>query len=95
MNNFSLAGPDLTYLIPIIKKILLINPNVKILATPWSPPKWMKSNNSYVGGNLNTSAYTAYANYFVKYIQAMNAQGINIWGYFVCMYKAYLINLNF
>ena len=80
MNNFSLAGPDLTYLIPIIKKILLINPNVKILATPWSPPKWMKSNNSYVGGNLNTSAYTAYANYFVKYIQAMNAQGINIWG---------------
>ena len=79
MANFSLSGPDLTYLIPILKKVLAINPDIKILATPWSAPRWMKTNNSWVGGSLNTSAYTAYANYFVKYIAAMKLQGINIW----------------
>lgn len=79
MNNFSLNGPDATYLIPIIKKILLINPNIKILATPWSAPRWMKTNNSWVGGSLQTQYYAAYAKYFVKYFAAMQAQGISIW----------------
>lgn len=80
MNNFSLNGPDLTYLIPIIKKIQQINPNIKILATPWSAPRWMKTNNSWIGGSLQTQYYAAYARYFVKYIAAMQAQGIPIWG---------------
>lgn len=80
MNNFSLNGPDLTYLIPIIKKIQQINPNIKILATPWSAPRWMKTNGSWVGGSLQTQYYAAYAKYFVKYFDAMKAQGINIWG---------------
>lgn len=80
MNNFSLNGPDLTYLIPIIKKIQQINPNIKILATPWSAPRWMKTNGSWVGGSLQTQYYAAYARYFVKYIAAMQAQGIPIWG---------------
>ncbi|WP_433815596.1 RICIN domain-containing protein [Flavobacterium johnsoniae] len=79
MNNFSLNGPDLTYLIPIIKKIQQINPNIKILATPWSAPRWMKTNNSWIGGSLQTQYYAAYARYFVKYLQAMQAQGIPIW----------------
>jgi glucosylceramidase len=79
MNNFSLSGPDLTYLVPILKKVLLINPNIKILATPWSAPRWMKSNGNWVGGSLQTTYYAAYAKYFVKYFQAMQAQGINIW----------------
>ncbi|RZJ74762.1 MAG: T9SS type A sorting domain-containing protein [Flavobacterium sp.] len=80
MNNFSLNGPDLTYLVPIIKKIKLINPNIKILATPWSAPRWMKTNGSWVGGSLQTQYYAAYARYFVKYFDAMQAQGISIWG---------------
>ncbi|WP_264536469.1 RICIN domain-containing protein [Flavobacterium sp. N1736] len=80
MNNFSLNGPDLTYLVPILKKIKLINPNIKILATPWSAPRWMKTNNSWFGGNLQTQYYAAYARYFVKYFDAMQAQGISIWG---------------
>ncbi|MEI7502336.1 MAG: glycoside hydrolase family 30 beta sandwich domain-containing protein [Paludibacter sp.] len=80
MVNFSLAGPDLTYLIPILKKALAINPDIKILATPWTAPRWMKTNNAWVGGSLNTLYYAAYANYFVKYIDAMKGQGVNIWG---------------
>ena len=79
MLHFSLTGPDLLYLIPVLKKILAINPNIKILATPWSAPTWMKSNNSFIGGNLNISDYPAYALYFVKYLDEMKAQGINIW----------------
>jgi len=79
MANFSLSGPDLTYTIPILKKALAINPDIKILATPWSPPRWMKSTGAWVGGNLKINYYAAYAAYFVKYIDAMKAQGINLW----------------
>jgi len=67
-----------TDLIPVLKKIIAINPNIKILACPWSAPAWMKDNNNLSGGSLLPQYYSAYANYFVKYIQAMQAQGINI-----------------
>lgn len=81
MNNFSLA-PENTDFLPILKKIIAINPSIKILATPWTAPTWMKvnttGNNGYTGGSLNTAYYDAYARYFVKYIQAMKAQGITI-----------------
>ena len=66
MANFSLAGSDLNYLIPVLKKALIINPEIKILATPWSPPRWMKSNGGWTGGNLLSTYYAAYALYFIK-----------------------------
>ncbi len=75
--NFSLA-PDMTNLIPLLKEILAINPNIKIMATPWSPPVWMKDNNSTIGGSLQPQYYGVYAQYFVKYIQKMKAEGITI-----------------
>ena len=75
--NFSMA-PDQPAMIPVLKQILLINPAIKILASPWSAPAWMKDNNSTIGGSLNPAYYQAYANYFVKYIQAMQAEGITI-----------------
>lgn len=65
-------------LLPILKKIVALNPAIKILGSPWSAPVWMKTTNSFVGGSLKTEYYTAYANYFVKYIQAMRAEGITI-----------------
>jgi glucosylceramidase len=65
-------------LIPILKLILQINPQIKILGSPWSAPVWMKDNKSSVGGSLEKQYYDAYANYFVKYIQAMKAEGIII-----------------
>lgn len=76
LSNFSLT-PD-NQLILLLKEILLINPNIKIMATPWSPPTWMKTNGSSVGGSLLPQYYNVYANYFVKYIQQMGAQGITI-----------------
>lgn len=75
--NFSLT-PSKTDLIPLLKEILLINPAIKILATPWSPPVWMKDNGSSIGGSLQTQYYNVYAQYFVKYIQQMKAEGITI-----------------
>lgn len=74
--NFSLT-PD-NQLILLLKEILLINPNIKIMATPWSPPTWMKTNGSSMGGSLLPQYYSVYAHYFVKYIQQMGAQGIAI-----------------
>lgn len=77
LDNFSLA-PDKTDLIPMLKEIVAINPNIKIMATPWSPPVWMKDNNGFVGGSLKPEYYAVYAKYFVKYIQTMKAEGITI-----------------
>jgi glucosylceramidase len=77
LDHFSLAAEQ-TDLIPILQKILALNPNIKILGSPWSAPLWMKTANSFKGGSLNTAYYGAYAQYFVKYIQGMKAAGITI-----------------
>jgi glucosylceramidase len=75
--KFSLAD-DRAELIPILKEILAINPRIEILGSPWSAPAWMKTNGDAKGGKLKTEYYGSYAKYFVKYIQGMNAAGINI-----------------
>lgn len=75
--KFSLA-PDRADVIPILKEILAINPRIEILGSPWSAPAWMKTNNNAKGGKLKTEYYGTYANYFVKYIQGMKAEGIKI-----------------
>ena len=75
--QFSL-GPDRADLIPVLKEILAINPAIKILGSPWSPPAWMKTNANPIGGSLQTQYYDTYARYFVKYIQGMAAEGIPI-----------------
>jgi glucosylceramidase len=77
LTNFSLSK-DTVDLIPILKEILLINPNIKILGSPWSAPVWMKDNGNSMGGSLQSQYYSVYAKYFVKYIQAMKAKGITI-----------------
>lgn len=77
LKNFNL-DKEKADLIPILKRILAINPKIKILASPWSAPAWMKDNNSFYGGSLKSEYYDAYARYFVKYIQGMQALGINI-----------------
>lgn len=78
LTHFSIAH-DEAYIIPLLKQALQINPNLKIMVTPWSPPGWMKSTDSMEGGTLNSDAYGPYASYFVKFIQAYEAQGIPIY----------------
>jgi glucosylceramidase len=77
LQNFSI-DQERTDLIPILKKIVALNPSIKIMACPWTAPTWMKTNNSFKGGSLKPEYYDAYARYFIKYINAMKAEGINI-----------------
>ena len=77
LTRFSLA-PDEAALLPVLKEILAINPRLTLLGSPWSPPTWMKTNGESKGGSLRPEYYDAYARYFVKYLQAMAAQGITV-----------------
>lgn len=76
-NKFEL-GPDRLDVIPIMKEILSINPNIKIMGSPWSPPLWMKTTYDARGGMLKPEFYDAYAKYFVRYIKDMKREGISI-----------------
>ena len=77
LKKFNIYAGD-KEVIPMLKEILSINPDIKILATPWTAPKWMKSNKLYGGGTLKPKFYQAYADYFVKYLKTMKDNGINI-----------------
>ena len=77
LKNFSLKE-DEENLIPVLKEILALNPQIKIMGSPWSPPAWMKTNNHPKAGSLKPEYYDAYALYFVKYIQGMAKEGIRI-----------------
>jgi glucosylceramidase len=73
---------DEKFKIPFIKKsIAAVGGSLKLFASPWSPPAWMKDNgNMLQGGKLKPEFYSTWANYYVKFIQAYEKQGIPIWG---------------
>lgn len=81
LKTFSVAH-DEKYKIPMIKEAQkLIGKNFKFYFSPWSPPAWMKSNNSMLkGGRLENKYYQNWADYYVKFIQEYEKKGINIWG---------------
>lgn len=74
---------DSAYIIPLLREALALNPRLRIEATPWSPPGWMKENgvlnNLSHAGRLRASSYAPLAQYFVKFIQAYRAEGIPIY----------------
>jgi glucosylceramidase len=75
--GFSIAH-DEADILPLLRQAKAINPSVKMLGSPWSPPGWMKSTGSMIGGSLMPSSYTAFANYLVKYLQAYEAAGVPV-----------------
>jgi glucosylceramidase len=77
LENFSITEYD-TALIPVLQSIIELNPDIKILGSPWTAPIWMKSNASYIGGELLSDYYEVYANYLVAYITEMKNNGITI-----------------
>jgi len=77
LKNFTLEE-DRENLIPVLKEIIALNPQIKIMGSPWSAPVWMKTNGLPKGGSLKPEFYDAYALYFVKYIQEMAKEGITI-----------------
>jgi glucosylceramidase len=90
LSRFSIAH-DRQYIIPVLKDALRLNPEIRILGSPWSAPAWMKTNGKLVGISeaqkaagatckLKFEYFEAYADYFVKFIEQYQAEGINIWG---------------
>jgi glucosylceramidase len=81
LKHFSIAH-DLRYIIPALRAALAIDPQMELLANPWSPPGWMKTNdalnNYHNSGLLYGWAYRPFANYFVKFLEAYAAQGVPI-----------------
>ena len=70
---------DKAYIIPAIQDALKLNPGLKLIASPWSPPAWMKTSGSLLSGTLQRQYYAAFAHYFVKFIQAYQAEGLRIY----------------
>src|SRR5258708_33907978 len=77
MKHFSIDH-DREQIIPILREALALNPNLKIIGSPWSPPAWMKTSGSMIKGTLLPSAYPALAKYFVRFVQAYEAAGVPI-----------------
>ncbi len=75
--HFDIEAGDLE-VIPLLHEILAINPEIKIMATAWSAPTWMKTNQGFVGGKLRPDCYAVYAAYLVKYLQAMRGKDITV-----------------
>ncbi len=75
--DFSVAH-DLADVLPLTKQAEQLNPSLKVMGTPWTAPPWMKDSGAYSQGWLQSQYYAAYAQYFVKYIQAYQAQGVHI-----------------
>lgn len=86
IENFALTAEETDYVIPALKQILAINPDLKIIASPWTCPKWMKVEDltslkpydSWTGGQLNPKYYQDYATYFVKWLQAFKEAGVDV-----------------
>lgn len=75
LTRFSIA-PNRTTVLPTVKAALAINPQLVVMASPWSPPGWMKTGDSLIGGTLRDDAYPVYARYFVRYLQAYAKEGV-------------------
>lgn len=78
LTTFSIAH-DEADIIPLTRQALALNPDLKLFASPWSAPGWMKTSGSMVTGQLKPEWYSAYAEYFVKYIQSYAAHGLPIY----------------
>ncbi|MEV0930952.1 ricin-type beta-trefoil lectin domain protein [Streptomyces phaeochromogenes] len=77
LSEFSIAH-DLQDVLPLTRQARQLNPSLTLMASPWTAPAWMKDNGQLNGGWLKSENYGAYANYFVKYLQAWRDQGVPV-----------------
>lgn len=79
LKHFSIKR-DRRHMLPYIKAAMEVRPDLQCWGSPWSPPEWMKTNNFYAGGSLRwePKVLQTYANYFVKWIEAYRAEGVNV-----------------
>jgi glucosylceramidase len=77
LRHFSTAH-DEAYVFPVMREALKLNPAITVMATPWSPPAWMKTHGSMVGGSLREDDMSAYAEYIVRSLQSFQKAGIPV-----------------
>lgn len=77
--QFSIAH-DQAEILPLLREAKALNPSLQIVATPWSPPAWMKTGDSLIGGRLidDPRVYQSYALYLLKFVEAYKANGVPI-----------------
>ncbi|HEX4036517.1 MAG TPA: glycoside hydrolase family 30 beta sandwich domain-containing protein [Acidobacteriaceae bacterium] len=69
---------DRSWILPVLRQALQVNPELFYFSSPWSPPGWMKTGGSLYGGNMRSHYFSAYAQYFVRFLQAYAAAGVKI-----------------
>ena len=81
LSEFSIEH-DRAEILPLLRQALELNPDLKVMGTPWSPPAWMKTNDSLIGGRMKDDprVYQAYADYLVKFVEAYEAEGVPVYG---------------
>ena len=79
MQEFSIAH-DQAQILPLLRQARALNPRLKIIATPWSPPAWMKTGGSLIGGRLisDPRIYHSYALYLLKFLEAYRDNGVTV-----------------
>ncbi len=75
--NFSIEH-DRAYILPVLRAGRAANPDLFLFSSPWSPPGWMKAGGSMLGGSMRKKYFAAYADYFVKFLQAYGSEGVKI-----------------
>jgi glucosylceramidase len=69
---------DREYIIPILQQARHVNPDLFLFSSPWSPPGWMKFNNSMLGGSMRKHYFDVYARYYLKFLNAYAAESVPI-----------------
>ena len=77
LKKFSI-GHDKAYILPTLLEARKANPELFLFSSPWSPPGWMKSNGSMLGGAMRRHNFEPYARYFLKFLDAYKAEGVTI-----------------
>jgi glucosylceramidase len=77
LSKFSIAH-DKQWILPMLREARQVNPDIYLLSTPWSPPGWMKDNNSLLGGTIRRRYLASYAQYITKFVDAYAKEGVRI-----------------
>jgi len=77
LKRFSIEH-DRQYILPILRQARKVNPDLFLFSSPWSPPGWMKANGSMLGGSMRRQYMPSYANYFLKFLQGYEAEGVPV-----------------
>ncbi len=77
LKRFSIAH-DREYILPVLRAARAANPDLFLFSSPWSPPGWMKTGDSMLGGTIRRRYLPNYAQYFLKFLQGYAAEGVPI-----------------